>query len=587
MKRWLLVGGLTLALGCGLLLTFAPRLRGRAAVPRPRVVAPLGAESLTVHVTPWGPTQEQIDAVTSKLPRRGSLMKLLGKVRYRMLSLDLINPDDKTTDAPAPPDRYRATFYDYTNNRTIYADGSFSDPNALALTISDYQPLPSNDEYKDAVKILRSDPRFSAALVAGRLQPYQTMPPLIYTEKSPAGRVERTMTVGLMAKDPSDPNLDRTNEVLAVNLAERKIIRYDDGAPPTSAAVPTVSCGPPSSGQSTTSRGTAGQYQFSIMQGNTELWSFLAIRPAASSGQNASGIELMNVKYLGRSVLKRAHVPIFNVKYDSDVCGPYRDWAYQENMFVANGTDVPGTNSGVRDCGTAIATTILDTGNDTGTFRGIAFYTEGGKVVLVSELTAGWYRYISEWSFHTDGTISPRFGYGATSNSCVCAGHHHHAYWRFDFDIGGTDNRVFEVRGGLNSFPITTEAKRARNSSGTITWLVQNPATGAAYMIKPNDNDGQADKDSTGYARGDLWVLRYRSTELDDSGVATSTQAGLDGFVNNESVDDKDLVVWYGAHFDHLDGMNAVTERNMTPQGINSISGEHVHGPDLVPVRWP
>ena len=349
MKRWLLAGGLALALGCALLLTFAPRLRSRAAVPRPRVEAPLGVEPLTVHVTPWGPTQEQIDAVTSKLPRRGSLMKLLGKVRYRMLSFDLINPDDKTTDAPAPPDRYRATFYDYTNNRTIYADGSFNDANALALNISDYQPLPSNEEYKDAVKILRSDSRFGAALVAGRLQPYQTMPPLIYTEKSETGRVERTMTVGLMAKDPGDPNLDRTNEVLAVNLAARKIIRYDEGAPPTSAAVPTVSCGPASANQTTTSRGTAGQYQFSIMQGNTELWSFLAIRPAASSGQNASGTELMNVKYMGRSVLKRAHVPIFNVKYDSDTCGPYRDWAYQENMFVANGTYVPGTNGGVRD----------------------------------------------------------------------------------------------------------------------------------------------------------------------------------------------------------------------------------------------
>ena len=51
---------------------------------RPPAAAQLGEEKLTVHVTPWGPTQEQIDAVTSKLPRRGSLSKLLGKVRYRI-----------------------------------------------------------------------------------------------------------------------------------------------------------------------------------------------------------------------------------------------------------------------------------------------------------------------------------------------------------------------------------------------------------------------------------------------------------------------------------------------------------------------
>ncbi|HEX8180392.1 MAG TPA: hypothetical protein VF525_12670 [Pyrinomonadaceae bacterium] len=584
MKRWLLVFGLAALVVCsGLWLAFGPALKGRAvAPPRPPVAAQRG-EPLTVQVAPWGPTEEQIETISQRLARRGPLLKLLRTARSRMLSFELLNPDDKSSATPTPPERYRATFYDYTNNRTVYVEGSFNDPATLNVSVSDYQPLPSNEEFKDAVKILKTDARFSAALATGRLRPYQTMPPLIYTERGADGRVERTMTVGVMAQDPVDPNVERTNEVLGVNLARRHVIRYDAGAPPTSAAIPEATCGPASANQTTTSRGAAGQYQFTIMQGSTELWSFLAIRPAASSGQNASGIELLNVKYLGRMVLKRAHVPVFNVKYDADACGPYRDWAYQENMFQATGTDVPGTNGGVRDCGTNVATTILETGNDTGNYRGVAFYKQGDEVVLVSELTAGWYRYISEWGFHADGTISPRFGYGATSNSCVCAGHHHHAYWRFDFDIDGADNRVFEQRGALNTFPLTTETKRARNAQGMITWLVQNPATGAAYMIRPNENDGLAARDATGYASGDLWLLRYRNTELDDSATATSTKAGLDAFIGNEPLDDKDVVIWYGAHFDHLDAANAVNERHMTPL---TISGEHVHGPDLVPVRW-
>ena len=36
-------------------------------------------------------------------------------------------------------------------------------------------------------------------------------------------------------------------------------------------------------------------------------------------------------------MLYRAHVPILNVKYTADACGPYRDWQYQEGMIQAQG----------------------------------------------------------------------------------------------------------------------------------------------------------------------------------------------------------------------------------------------------------
>ena len=45
------------------------------------------------------------------------------------------------------------------------------------------------------------------------------------------------------------------------------------------------------------------------------------------------------------------------------------------------------------------ATTILDTGSDAGNFLGVGIYVQGLEVVVVSEMEAGWYRYISEWRF--------------------------------------------------------------------------------------------------------------------------------------------------------------------------------------------
>ena len=60
------------------------------------------------------------------------------------------------------------------------------------------------------------------------------------------------------------------------------------------------------------------------------VWQFCWLRPADSSGVNGSGIEIRNVHYNGRLVLKRGHVPIVNVQYDTlGSCGGanhcYRD----------------------------------------------------------------------------------------------------------------------------------------------------------------------------------------------------------------------------------------------------------------------
>lgn len=349
--------------------------------------------------------------------------------------------------------------------------------------------------------------------------------------------MERTINVGLLAKDSTDKSVERANEVVAVNLSRRTVLRFAAGAPPTSKAAPDVSCGPSSSGSST-GRGIAGQYQFIITdQDGTELWNFLAIRPSASSGADASGIELQKVRFRGRLVLKRAHVPILNVSYDGNSCGPFRDWEYAESQFNADPTNGTNVAPGVRSC-TVPATTQLDTSIDSGNFQGIAFYNSDDAVILVSEMSAGWYRYISEWGFHKDGTISPRFGMGATLNSCTCNGHVHHAYWRFDFDIeGGAPNRVIE--GGVTgSGPlpigntINTELKRYRDKK-SLYWLVENPNTHHAYQIVPNFNDGTAINDS--YGGGDLWFLGYSPTEIDDSAVRTSTAANLSAFVSGQT----------------------------------------------------
>lgn len=336
---------------------------------------------------------------------------------------------------------------------------------------------------------------------------------------------------------------------------------------------------PHDANQTTATKGTAGQVWVTVTQGGQTLWRFLAVRPAASSGTNGSGIELRFVDYKGKRVLYRAHVPILNVKYDADACGPYRDWQYQEGMIQAQGIDVA---PGFRLC-SAPASTIMDTASDTGNFLGVGIYVRGSEVVLVSEMEAGWYRYVSEWRLGTNGTIRPRFGFAAVESQCVCNVHHHHVYWRLDFDIRTAgNNRVREFNdppliGSSKWHTKSFEIRRARDFARKRKWRVESTVSREAYEIIPNASDGVAGAaPDAPFGRGDVWILRYRGSEIDDGSVAIGPpyEAELDRWVNGEAISNHDVVVWYGAHFTH------------DVNHAGPAQPDHIVGPDLKPVNW-
>lgn len=511
---------------------------------------------LQVNVVPRGPGPELFEQARSLVQSHADVRAELGD-RHRLLALEFLEDD---SDPLGLSDHlFRATFYDYSNNRPLVVEASLRAAE-VTVTIPNIVPRPNSEEFEDAVAILHDHPELGDAVRGGALRTYRPMPPLVH------GVEERTLAVGLLPEQDGS-----AHEIVGVNMTDRSVVRYEDKAPPASVAHNPI-CGLPGLYQPTTSRGVPGQAEVTVFRHGTLLWRFLVVRPAASSGIDGSGIELRNLTYRGRPVLKRAHVPILNVLYDGNVCGPYRDWQWEEGMFEADGSDVA---PGIRWCA-APARTILDSARDHGNFRGVALYTAGQEVVLVSELEAGWYRYISEWRLHEDGTIRPRFGFSAVKNSCVCTTHHHHVYWRLDFDVDATEpNRVEEFNdpplAGLPPWqPHAVEIKRLRDPSHSRRWRVANTLTGAGYTIVPGEEDGIADA----YGRGDTWILRYRATEIDDGHWWTTgtTEANLDKYVNGEVVEGGDIVFWYAAHFTHH-------------QGADERHG-HRLGPDLTPHNW-
>jgi hypothetical protein len=513
----------------------------------------LESGDLKVKIEPVTGGRQEIHEDPQGFLANSTLGSELNGAKHRLLSFK--TEDDDDTDDPVD---FQAIVYDYTNRRTLVASGIVDDPSSVQVTETNRQPRPDENELAEAIEILKRDTDLGPDIASGALEPYQAMPPLLNVSL-PDGSVERTINVGLYSA-----RRDIRHRFAAVNMVTGRTVHAPSGAPHEHAD----DCGVLGVDPCPAGRGS-GKVKVTVTKGSDELWSLIVVKPSISSGENGSGVELRRVRYRGQKILHRAHVPILNVEYERTGnlggCGPsYRDWQDEEACFKAKGENVL---PGYRAC-TEPAETIFESGRDGGNFRGVAFYIRNQQLYLVSELAAGWYRYASEWRLHEDGTIRPRFGFNAVRNPCTCKPHHHHAYWRFDFDVDEKPSTVQEfndppIKGNRNWHDIERETRRQKRPSNDRKWRVRN-SDGKGYELIPGAGDGRADD----FGVGDVWVVRNRPGQLEDG--FGPNRARIDQFVNGQSVRDERLVVWYAGHFRH------------SPQG----NGDHIVGPRLEPFDW-
>jgi hypothetical protein len=311
-------------------------------------------------------------------------------------------------------------------------------------------------------------------------------------------------------------------------------------------------------------------------------WSFQYVRPcltrSTTAGGRGGGLEIRNAKFNGRSVFSKGNTPIFNVKYQNNLCGPYRDWQYEESSFKCD--NVVPTSLG--RCNGPARTNCADPAlGDIGSFCGVSVDTSSStQIVLTTMLKAGWYRYEVKWTFYADGSFRPSINWTGVSHPCINNAHLHNAYFRVDFDIEGeTPNVVEEYKDPATSpvgywelwDPLFTEMSRMRDSAkGVRKWRVRNTTTKRGYLILPMEETaviGGGDGVATSTGIADFWALRYSTAnqeETDDCAATTplcSISSGqgywahLDRFVTATSDPNylvgKDTVIWYGASHMH------------------------------------
>jgi len=514
-----------------------------------------------VSITEYGPSAADLNETVVLALNSCQGRELLNGTRYRV-----INSGFTSDPMPGYGDvlkssisLFRATVYDYTRGLTILWRGVPGDLSQIFSSISNEQPLPNAEEIAEAASI-------AGARLDSNEVVHSSLPPVI-TREFADGSSHRILNIVI--------NSGTSSRIVEVNMNNRSVVTRVPSGGPSCHAPKWAPIGVASD------QGVPGTVNFVISQGGRTLWTFQAVRPSSSSGLHGSGIELRNVKYNGKTVLYRAHVPILNVEYEREVSGcgrHYRDLQWAEFPFQCNGSDI--SSSGFRLCSSP-AKTILDTNVDGGNFRGVAVYVEGQEVVLKSVMLTGWYRYISEWRFHVNGSLRPRWGFAGVleGNQCICVPHHHHVYWRFDFDIETAGNNLVRE---FNNPPIFSsnyhdklfEIRRLKDPSRQRHWEISNMKSGRTYALIPGPNDGT----SSGFGVGDVWILQYHGNELDDGfpkgviwGLPEEVKEHIDDFLTGEVVKDKDVVIWYAAHFRHV-------------QTVGHTG--HIVGPDIHPIRW-
>ncbi|MFF5127009.1 hypothetical protein ACFY41_08685 [Streptomyces syringium] len=257
------------------------------------------------------------------------------------------------------------------------------------------------------------------------------------------------------------------------------------------------------------------------------------------------GIVILAAFYRGHRVFSKASLPSLRVQYHGP-CGPFKDPLNYNNAHPT--TRCPRS----RVCAYS--------------------YTGAGRRALSVESyhTIGAYRLTHRWTFWEHGVVMPRlFSAGLQCHY----DHRHHTYWRFDFDIDNSrrdllleyNNYTADEGWGTGWHPFRTETKRVKNPPSRRSWAVLDRDSGRGYHLLPGANDGVANA----FSSSDLWLLRYRASE-DRYGRQGGAHAdGLDAYVNGESTDGQDVVVWYCGHLFHR-----------VHEGGDDW---HSVGPDLVP----
>jgi primary-amine oxidase len=213
---------------------------------------------------------------------------------------------------------------------------------------------------------------------------------------------------------------------------------------------------------------------------------------------------------------------------------------------------------------------------------------QGHTLTLFSVSKIGAYNYIVQWNFHDNGDIEPTMG--ATGNlqfyttaengehgwpvnddsQPYALSHTHNYYWRLDFDLVTPEDDLVEeisftpaadrAKWSISRNELLTETGRPVDQEHFRSWRVKDKVItnsdghAISYHLEPDALHVFRGPDYEPWTQSELYVTRYNPCEKWFTFNPTFNGCGesVVEFIDGESVDGADLVVWYGHSFHHL-----------------------------------
>lgn len=301
------------------------------------------------------------------------------------------------------------------------------------------------------------------------------------------------------------------------------------------------------------------------------------------------GLEINRAFFHNGSVAWRMGVPFSLTRYEEPLSGfgPYKDV-----LGLPSARGLPGFGEGALPLTQESCSRFFGNGHLLHDDRVCVEYREG-----IEPAVAVWgrydlfnYRFLQGWVFDARGHIEPFLAMGGALIDGIWIGeeganHHHHIYWRLDFDVGNPGEDVFQAfkRGGdtvwdigFSSF-ITDGVRPSCRPLGEVSgaaWCDVRTESGVLYdqrtgdrwrVVDPRDlnsqgngksfefavhSDGPADHFST----FDAMVLQYKGDSLEIGyEVPTSPRLGDEAAGRYTLLPETitDPVVWVAQHVHH------------------------------------
>ena len=211
---------------------------------------------------------------------------------------------------------------------------------------------------------------------------------------------------------------------------------------------------------------------------------------------------------------------------------------------------------------------------------------QGKLLELVSLSVLDNRNYAVRWHFYDSGIIDPAiglsgslpktggtatYGWPVTAENVIASAFTDHYFWRMDFDLA--DNAANDVVEEFSSFPsngrlekirvlnpLTVESARSNDWENKRWWRIRDGSVTNGnngyisyelitlnHIHQSNGNLGQS------WLASDIFFTRYKDCErLATNNPTNGCGGNVSTFVNGESINGADVVVWYRLSYHHL-----------------------------------